>query len=99
MFKAHILVGEGTDVAAELDRIADAARKHGLDDVKTYALMRNAEGVLAELKKQNAETAPYGIKISVQKHLKTEEYDIVFDLQPRRDGAKGGGFLSRLFGK
>ena len=100
MFKAHILVNEDTDVAAELDRIDALARKHRLDASKTLALMRNAEDVLSDLKKQDAETAIHGIAIAVKKSLRTEDYDIVLELQPRTSGGgKKSGPLSWLLGK
>lgn len=99
MFKTHILVSEDTDVAAELDRIDVLAKKHRLDASKTFALMRNAEDVLSDLKKQDAETAIYGIKMAVKKSLRTEDYDIVLELQPRRSGGKKSGPLSWLLGK
>jgi hypothetical protein len=99
MFKAHILVNEDTDVAAELYRIDGLAKKHRLDASKTLALMRNAEDVLSDLKKQDAETAVYGIEMAVKKSLRTEDYDIVLELQPRRSGGKKSGPFSWLLGK
>jgi hypothetical protein len=97
VFKAHILVSEGTDVAAELDKVDALAKKHHLDESKTFVLMRDVEDVLAELKKQDAETAVYGIKIAVKKSVRTEDYDIVLELQPRKDSNTKSGPLSRLF--
>ena len=99
MFKAHILVNEDTDIAAELYRIDGLAKKHRLDALKTLALMRNAEDILSDLKKQDAETAVYGIKMAVKKSLRTEDYDIVLELQPRKSGGKKSGPFSWLLGK
>jgi hypothetical protein len=96
MFKAHIFVRSDTDVAAELDKIEKLAIKHDLDQVKMFALMRDAEVVLADLKRQDTETAAFGIKMAVTKSLATEDYRIVFELRPRKDSAKRGVF-SALF--
>ena len=50
MFKAHILVSEDTDVAAELADLERIAKKHQLDDVRTMLLLQNVETVLARPK-------------------------------------------------
>ena len=100
MFKAHIVVSEDTDVAAELASLERLAQQHHLDDaVKMHALLQNAEGVLGELKQQDAETAAYGIKMALQKTLSTDDYRITFHLNPRNDQPRKSGFFSRLFGK
>ncbi len=100
MFKAHVLVSEDTDVAAELASVERVAQKHHLDDaMKMHALLQNAEAVLAELKQQDAETAAYGIKMALEKTLSTDDYRITFQLNPRKDQTKKNGLVSRLFGK
>lgn len=99
MFKAHIVVSEKTDVAAEIAKIENLARRHGLDDVTTFAMLRNVEVVLADLKKQDSETAAYGIRISVKKTVASEDYNILLELQPRKESSGKRGPLSRLFGR
>jgi hypothetical protein len=99
VLRAHILVNENTDVAAELDKIEKLARRHDLDDVTAFAMLRSVEAVLADLKKQDAETAAYGIRISVKKTVAAQDYQILLELQPRKEPHRGGGPLSRLFGR
>jgi hypothetical protein len=99
MFKAHILVSEDTDVAAELVKIDNLASRHHLDPAKTIVLMHNVEDVLSDLKKQDAETAAYGIKMAVKKSVSTEDYDIVLELHPRKKSNWKSGPLSWLFGR
>ena len=99
MFKAHVFVSEDTDVAAELDKIDALARRHNLDDVKIVNLMRNFENVLADLKKQDAETAAYGIQVAIKKSIKTDDYDIVLELRSRKASSGKSGPLSWLLGK
>jgi hypothetical protein len=99
MFKSHILVNEDTDIAAELDKLDKLARRHNLGDAQTLVLMRNAEDVLAELKRQDAETAAYGIKTAIEKSLATDDYDVRFELRPRSNKtSKKSGPLSWLLG-
>ncbi len=99
MFKVRIRVDEDTDIAAEVEKLANHARKHGLDEVGLFALVRNAESVLTELKRQQAETAAYGIQLALSKSLKTQDCEIFFDFSPTRKRFSGGGLLSRIFGK
>ena len=99
MFRARILVSDKTDVAAELAKIENLAKPHGLDEVTTFAMLRNVEAVLADLKKQDSETAAYGISISVKKTVTSEDYDIVLELHPRKELSRKKGPLSRLFGR
>jgi hypothetical protein len=98
VLKAHILVREDTDVSAELDRVERAARKRRLDGAKLLALMRNLEGVLTDLKRQDAETSAYGINMAVKKSIKTEDYDILVELAPRKANHRKSGPFSRFFG-
>jgi hypothetical protein len=99
VIQARILVNEDTDVAAELARIENLAEQHGLDDDTTFAMLRNVEAVLADLKTQDSETAAYGIRISVKKTVSTKDYDILLELQPRTKPPSKKGRLSRLFGR
>ena len=97
MFKAHIVVRDDTDVAAELDKIEKLANKHGLDAVRSLALMRGAESILADLKKQDSETVAFGIRIAVKKSLATKDYNLVFELRPRKSSASKKGVFFTLF--
>lgn len=99
MFKAQILVGQETNVAAELARIESLARKHRLDDATMHSMLRDVENVLADLKRQDSETAAYGIKIAVRKTVSTERYCIVLELRSRKEPSRKRGPLSRLFGR
>jgi hypothetical protein len=99
MFKSQIVVNEHTDVAAELANVEALAKRHHLDDAKLFVLMQNVEAVLSELKKQDSETAAYGIKMAIEKTVATDDYQISMKLGPRKDApTKGGGLLNRLFG-
>lgn len=98
MLRARILVSEDTNVAAELTRIESLARKHGLDDITMHSMLREVADVLVDLKKQDSETAVFGIKIAVKKTVATEDYDILLELQPRKEPPRKG-LLSRLFGR
>ncbi len=99
MFKAHILVRQETNVAEELARIESLARKDGLDDAAMHSMLREVEDVLADLKRQDSETAACGIKIAVRKTVSTERYCIVLELQSRKESPRKRGPLSRLFGE
>jgi hypothetical protein len=99
VFRARILVKHETDVAAELAKIENLATRHGLDDVTTFAMLRNVEAVLTDLKRQDSETAAYGISIAVKKTVASEDYDILLELQPRKEPSRKKGPLSRLFGR
>lgn len=98
MFKAHVLVCQDTDVAAESAKIEALANKNHLDGSRLFALMRDVESVLGDLKQQDSETAVHGIKISATKTLATDAYVITFELRPR-SATKKSGLLSRIFGR
>jgi hypothetical protein len=100
MLKAHILVSEDTDVAAELTSLEEHARRSCLDDVTTFALLRAAEDMLGELKKEASETAAHGISLAVSKHVRSPQYDITFELRLLRVNRRNaGGLLGRIFGR
>ncbi|MGH7707758.1 MAG: hypothetical protein ACREM6_07505 [Vulcanimicrobiaceae bacterium] len=99
MLKVHIVVSEDTDIAAELDKIDGLAKKHRIGDAKMIVLTGNVETVLADLKRQDTETADYGIKMAVKKSIKTEDYEISLELRPRKSPKEGRGLLSRLLGR
>ncbi len=99
MFRARILVNDKTDVAAELVKIENLAKRHGIDDVTTFAMLKNLEAVLVDLTKQDSETAAYGISVAVKKTVASEDYDILLELQPRKEPSRKKGPLSRLFGR
>ena len=61
MLRARIVVSEKTDVAAELDKLERLARRERLDDVTAFAMIREVELVLADLKRHGVESAAYGI--------------------------------------
>ncbi len=96
MFKAHIVVGEDTDVSAELAKIESLARKHDLDDIKIFAMVESIESILADLKQQDSETAAYGIKMAIRKTVATDDYQVTLELRPRKASHKNMGFLARL---
>lgn len=99
MFKVRIRVSEETDIGAEIESLMSVARKHGLGEIQSFALERDAECILTELKRQHSETAPYGIHISLSKSLKTSDYEVIFDLSDAGKPSTKGGFFSRVFGK
>lgn len=84
-------------MAAESAKIEALASKHHLDGSRLFALMRDVESVLGDLKEQDSETAVHGIKISATKTLATDAYVITFELRARSDNKSG--FLSRIFGR
>jgi len=99
MFKARLVVSEDTDVAVELAKVENLAKRHGLGATKTFSLIGNLETVLADLKQQAVETADYGINMSVSKTLSSEDYHIVVALDSRGETRRKGGPLSWLFGR
>lgn len=99
MFKVHVRISDDTDIALEVQNLAEQARKHGLDEIRSFALTQSAESILTELKRQRDETAPYGIQLALSKSLKTDDYEILFDLSPAPKTPKNKNVFSKIFGK
>ena len=99
MFKAHIIVTQDTNVAVELAKIENLAKRNDLDDITTFSLLRNVEAALVDLKKQDSETAEYGINLSVKKTVAAEDYNILLELQSCKEPRRKRGLVSRLFGR
>ncbi len=90
---------EDTDIAAEIARLEEQANTKGLDAVQTHAMLRAVEDIIADLKKDAAETAAVGISMAVTKQVQSSDYHVTIELQQPRAERKGNGFFSKLFGR
>jgi hypothetical protein len=100
MFRAHVRVVPGLDVARELRALMDQGRRRGLRDSEVKDMVASVEPLLAALSAEAKEIAAHGITVAAQRTIAGDGYDVRLWLQGRpTQGASLGTIFRRLIGR